>query len=91
MDDSVDGLDGDSGAEKDIELFWHCGQPVQPLGDGRLAICETVELELLADMAVEISEGWRSPVMDTRAPAPVIRGAVPARLPCERQTVWRGG
>lgn len=89
IDDRVDGPGRESGGEEDIELFWHCGQPVQALGGGRFAIGEAAELQLPADLAGEIMEGWRSPVLGTKEPAPVIRGAVRTCLPWEGQTVLR--
>jgi len=89
IDDRVEGPGRDAGAEEDIELFWHCGQPVQPLRGGRFAIGDAAELQLPADLAVEVVEGWRSPVLGTKVPAPVIRGVVRTRLPWDGQTVLR--
>ncbi|MBK5294705.1 MAG: alginate lyase family protein, partial [Acidobacteriia bacterium] len=88
----ADTVEGPAG-EEDIELFWHCGQPVTPLGGGRFAIGAVAELTLPAELTGEIVEGdqwgWRSMVFGTKVPAPVIRATIRTRLPWSGRTVLR--
>ena len=66
----VDVVEGEG--ERGIE-FWHAGEPVTELAPGRWRIGECAELTADAEAQCEVVEGWRSDVLGSKRPAPVIR------------------
>lgn len=82
----ADTVEGEA-VEKNIELFWHCGAAVTAVDDGGFRIGEAAVLRLPGGMAGHVEEGWRSAVLGSKSPAPVIRAVVRARLPWRGETV----
>ena len=82
----VDTIEG--AGEHDIEQFWHAGDTVTPVGNGRWRIGTT---ELAINGEGSVIEGWRSDSLGSKRDAPVIRVAARASLPFRLATVIRIG
>ena len=80
----LDLVEGESEGQHEIEQFWHAGEAVSEIAPGRWRIGERAELTVDPDAQCELVEGWRSDVLGSKRPAPVIRvwirGALPGRL-----------
>jgi hypothetical protein len=87
----IDDVAGPPG-EHTVEQFWHAGAPVAQVAPDCFRIGGKTRLLLPASSGAEVSEGgtdgWRSEVMAARHPAPVVRIARRAFLPCQLAAVF---
>jgi hypothetical protein len=75
--------------EHEIEQFWHAGEAVTEIALGRWRIGERAELTADPDAQCEVVEGWRSDVLGSKRPAPVIRVWIRSALPVRLTTSLR--
>jgi hypothetical protein len=77
--------------EHEIEQFWHAGEAIREIAPGRWRIGECAELTADPDAQWEVVEGWRSDVLGSKSPAPVIRVSIHSALPARLTTSLKLG
>jgi hypothetical protein len=82
----MDDIEGPPG-EHEIEQLWHPGEALEEFTPGCFRLGAAAILVFASPGAVEVREGWRSPVFGEKMPSPVIRVVRRTVLPATLKAV----